>query len=99
MQLSSQKKGKSRVADESSSQTLGSSQMAHAPSALLSQAVGILHPAVGQRTLRVPPDPLVGIEFRSVGGQGNDVQAAAISPPHPLDLFSARGCPRLPLFA
>ena len=68
------------MADESTYQTWGSSQMAHDPSDLLSQDVDILHPAVGQRTLRVPQDPLVGIEFRSVGGQGNDVQAYGTFP-------------------
>ena len=77
------------MADESSYQTWGSSQMAHDPLNLPPQDVGILHPSVGQRALGMLPDPLVGIEFRSVRGQWNDVQAAMIPPPHPPDLFAA----------
>lgn len=41
-----------------------------------------------QCALGVPPDLLVGIEFRYVSGQGTNVQAA-ISPPHPLYRFAA----------
>src|SRR4030067_351935 len=88
MQRSGQKKRKSRLADETTEETLGSHQVSHDPSDLLSQDFGIRPPAVGQRALRVPPDPLVGIEFRGVSGQGNDVETTII-PPFPLDLFAA----------
>jgi hypothetical protein len=63
--------------------------MEHDPSDLLFQYVSILPPAVGQSTLHVPPDPLVWIELRCVGGQRGDVQAAAILLPHLPNLFAA----------
>src|SRR4030067_2513419 len=80
MQQSSQKKRESRVADETSEQAWRSAQVAHRPLHLPLQYVGIRHLAVGQGLLRMPPDPFVGIEFRGVGGQGNDVQAAGSLP-------------------
>src|SRR3990170_6564776 len=89
MQQSSQKKGESHVADETSEQAWRSAQVAHRPLHLPLQYVGIRHLAVGQGLLRVPPDPFVGIEFRGVGGQGNDVQATAIPLPQLLHLYSA----------